>query len=191
MKRACIFCASSKHVSEEWKAETKRWVEKLHEAGYGVVYGGGSIGLMGAVADAATEFGMPIRAVIPRTFVESGWLDGRMTDVCLVDTLSERKEKMIDDSDVIIVLPGGSGTLDELAFAVEMKKLAMHHKHIIVGNFDHFYDHFVALFDRFLESKVINASHARLFEVVETAEEMIKIAESEADETRTLKDAVV
>jgi hypothetical protein len=126
--RLCVFCGSN--VGRDPRhAELARGVgETLARRGIGVVFGGGRRGLMGALADAALAAGGEVIGVIPRGLVEREAAHAGVTDLRLVDTLHERKALMADLSDGFLALPGGLGTLEELAEVLSWAQLGLHDK---------------------------------------------------------------
>ncbi len=187
----CVFCASSRWTSQSFLTATDQWIEKLSAMGWGIVYGGGAIGLMGQVSRTARRLSAPLTAVIPRSFIAQGWLDPNVTNVVEVNTLSERKQRMLDLSDVVLILPGGTGTFDELFFAIESKKLAEHPKPIVIANFDGFFNPLIEQFDNMMSCKLINEKHRHIFYVANSVDELLSYISSYNETQYTLTDAEV
>ena len=190
MKRACIFCASSDIVSESYfraAAETSR---QLVAAGWGIVYGGGSKGLMGAVADSALAAGGSVTGVIPKFMVEVEWQHKGVADMRQTETMSERKELMMSLSDAIIAMPGGTGTLDELFEAMADKKLGLFGKPLVLLNTDGFYDATIAQIERMVSDGFMTRRHAEVLSVATSAEEVIALIDKE-EQPLNLIDAAV
>ena len=113
MKNIGIFCSSSSQIDPKYLNEGRAIGEAIGKAGKTMVYGGTDFGLMKAVADAAHETGGRLVGVVPKLLEERGRAHTALDEKILVDDLSERKRVMVERSDILIVLPGGIGTLDE------------------------------------------------------------------------------
>jgi uncharacterized protein (TIGR00730 family) len=147
-RRLCVFCGASPGrdpVHRELAAAVGRG---LAERGIGLVYGGGRVGLMGAVADAALAAGGEVIGVIPRALVERELAHPDATEMRVVETLHERKAEMARLSDGFVALPGGLGTLEELAEVLSWAQLELHTKPIGLLDVDGYWDPLVAWVDR-------------------------------------------
>ncbi|MDO4462768.1 MAG: TIGR00730 family Rossman fold protein [Bacteroidia bacterium] len=134
MKRVTVFCASSDRIPDVYKQDAHEMGKLLAEAGYGLVYGGGALGTMGIVADEMLKAGAPVKGVIPRFMVEVEWQHKGVADMELTDTMSERKQRLIEAGDIVLVLAGGVGTLDEMFEAISDRKLDLNDKAMVVLN---------------------------------------------------------
>jgi uncharacterized protein (TIGR00730 family) len=130
MRRICVFCGSSPGNDPAYAALAQAVGQGLARRGIGVVYGGGRVGLMGVVADAALESGGEVIGVIPQAMVDRELAHRGATELRIVGTLHERKAVMAELSDAFIALPGGLGTLEELAEVVSWAQLGLHAKPI-------------------------------------------------------------
>jgi uncharacterized protein (TIGR00730 family) len=119
----------------------------LAERGHGVVYGGASVGLMGALADAALAAGGEVVGVIPRSMIDRELAHHGLTALHVVDTMHERKARMTDLADAFVAIPGGHGTLDELFEALTWSQLGIHAKPIGLWNLEGYYDALLAFLD--------------------------------------------
>ncbi|GAA3863350.1 TIGR00730 family Rossman fold protein [Saccharothrix violaceirubra] len=144
--RICVYCGSS-DASPQFLAAAAAVGRTLAERGIGVVYGGARIGTMGAVADAALAAGGEVVGVIPGFLVDLEIAHTGLTELRVVGTLHERKALMLELSDAVVALPGGTGTLDELFEAWTWAQLGLHDKPVGVLNLDRFYDPLVAMVD--------------------------------------------
>jgi len=152
----CVYCAASPHCDVEFLEQARVFGEELARRGIALVYGAGSTGLMGAVADGALDAGGRVVGVIPGFMKEREWNHPDITETHVVDGMHERKQRMIDLADGFVALPGGSGTIEELTECISLRRLGLHHAPIIVANWKGFYqpllDQFQAVFDgQFLE----------------------------------------
>jgi uncharacterized protein (TIGR00730 family) len=138
MRRICVFCGSSPGNDPAFAELARSVGEGLARRGIGVVYGGGRVGLMGVVADSALDAGGEVVGVIPQAMVDREMAHRGVTELRIVRTLHERKAVMAEYSDAFIALPGGLGTLEELAEVVSWAQLGLHAKPIGllgVGNY--------------------------------------------------------
>ncbi len=165
--------------------------ERLVAEGWGMVYGGGSVGLMGAVADAMLAKGGEVVGVIPHFMKEVEWDHKGVADMRLTDTMSERKQMMISMSDAIIVLPGSTGTLDELFEAVSDKKLGLLSQPIVLLNSDGFYDNTIAQLQVMVEKQFMTQKHMDVLSEAKSVDEVIQIINAAPSETGALVDAQV
>ena len=123
-----VFCASSDTIPRHYIIEAQEMAGLLSEYGHTLVYGGGSTGIMGIMADIMLANRAKVKGVIPRFMVEVEWQHKRVSDMELTETMEERKQRLIELADVILVLPGGVGTLDEMFMAICNYKLKLHNK---------------------------------------------------------------
>ena len=130
MRRICVFCGSSPGNDPAYAALAHSVGEGLARRGIGVVYGGGRVGLMGVVADSALDAGGEVIGVIPQDMVDRELAHRGATELRIVGTLHERKAVMAELSDAFIALPGGLGTLEELAEVISWAQLGLHAKPI-------------------------------------------------------------
>lgn len=191
MRKACVFCASSGLVPQYYTSEARRLGERLAAEGWGLVYGGGSTGLMGAVADGILDAGGSVTGVIPRFMVEVEWQHKGVADMRLTDTMSERKRIMVDMADAIIVLPGSTGTLDELFEVVADKKLGLHNKPIALLNSNGFYDSTLAQLRLMVEQKFMTQRHLDVLSPAASIDEVMAIISSKPADGLNLTDAQV
>ena len=151
MTSISIFCGANTGRRPEYKAAALDLVEAMVRRDITVVYGGGNIGLMGCVANHALSLGGRVVGVIPQRMVDLEKAHDSLTEMHIVDSMSERKQKLCDLSDGCIALPGGTGTLDELFEYIVLLQIGYHHKPSgllnVCGYFDHllnFMDHAIA-----------------------------------------------
>src|SRR5512146_2318565 len=126
MRRVCVFCGSSAGARPEYLEGARAMGRTLAERRIAVVYGGGSVGLMGALADSALEAGGEVIGVIPRALQLRELAHARLTTLHVVGSMHERKAKMAELSDAFAALPGGMGTLEELAEILTWAQLGLH-----------------------------------------------------------------
>ncbi len=156
-------------------AEAKALGSAIAEAGLGVVYGGASVGLMGAVADAALAGGAEVIGVLPEILAGSEIAHQGLTRLEMVPTMHERKARMVKLADAFLMLPGGYGTLDEMMEIVTWKQLRLHAKPCILINTGNYWDGLLAFLDRAVEAGFLKAENRRLLEVAATAQQAVQI----------------
>ena len=172
-KNVCIFCASSTSIDNKYIETAELLTEKLVKNGYGIVYGGGEVGLMGAVANKALSLNGRVTGVIPRFMVEVEWAHKGVTDMVQVETMAERKNRLVKGVFAVIALPGSTGTLDELIDILSLKKLGKFTRPVIIVNSFGFYDHLLLLFDKMIEERFMRPEHRELWSVIENPEDII------------------
>ena len=130
MTRVCVFAGSSAAVDTKYLQAAGAMGDAIARRGFGMVYGGGAVGLMGTCADAALAAGGQVVGVLPRALARSEVAHPNLTELRIVETLHERKAVMASLSDAFVALPGGCGTLDELFEAITWRQLGLHDKPI-------------------------------------------------------------
>lgn len=145
--RLCVFCGSAAGRRPIYRESAVLLGRTLAERGHGLVYGGSSIGLMGAMADAAVAAGGEAIGVIPRSMVDREIAHAGLTELHVVDTMHERKARMVSLSDAFLALPGGHGTLDELFEALTWSQLGIHAKPIGAWDVDGYFGPLVLALD--------------------------------------------
>ena len=160
--RVCVFCGSSPGRVPEYAAAARRLGSLLARRGVGLVYGGGNVGLMGLVADAVLADGGEVIGVIPRALVDRELAHARLTELVVVATMHERKQRMHDLSDGFIAMPGGFGTLDELFEALTWAQLGMHRKPCGLYDVADFWAPLRALVERQVAEEFVRPHHAMM-----------------------------
>ncbi len=163
-RRICIYCGSAPGRDPRFVEVARAVGDGLARRGIGIVYGGGKVGLMGAVADAALAAGGQVFGVIPQKLrdVEVGH-DG-LTELFVVDSMHARKMMMAQLSDAFIALPGGFGTLEELFEATTWSQLGYHSKPVGLLNAAGYYDHLLAFLDHGADQGFIRPLHRPLLQ---------------------------
>jgi len=173
MQTVCVYCASSTQVKPSYFDATDRLSKLLAAAKLSVVYGGGSMGLMGQLADSTLAAGGRITGVIPRFMCDVEWNHNGLTELLLVETMHERKEKMAMMADAVVALPGGCGTLEELLEVITWKRLGIFTKPIVIVNIEGYYDALITMLERAVDERFMRDEHRQMWEVVETPEEVL------------------
>ena len=161
MKAVCVYCGSSAGGSPVYAERAAMLGTRLATENLTLVYGGGNVGLMGLVADAALAAGGEVIGVIPEQLV--GWEVAHqgLTRLEIVATMHERKARMFDLSDAFIALPGGFGTLDEMFEMLTWRQLGLGDKPCAFLDVDGFYTPLIAMLDRMVEERFLREAHRR------------------------------
>jgi uncharacterized protein (TIGR00730 family) len=173
LKRICIFCGSSAGARPAYREAAQRLGGLLAESGIGVVFGGGCVGLMGAVADAALAKGGEVIGVIPESLVRREIGHRGVTKLHVVETMHQRKALMADLSDAFIALPGGYGTLEEFCEAVTWSQLGIQQKPCCLLNIERYWDGLLAVLDHAVDEQFVRPENAQLVLVASTPESML------------------
>ncbi len=159
MKRVLVFCGSSPGSRPEYAASAADLGRELVARRLEVVYGGASVGLMGALADSALAAGGTVIGVIPRRLVEHEIAYAELTQLHVVETMHERKAMMAELSDAVIALPGGSGTLDELFELFTWKQLGLHRKPIGLLDVQGYWQPLLAFLEHAVNERFLRAEY--------------------------------
>ena len=165
MRRVCVFCGASPGRGSGYLALASSVGSALAARGVGLVYGGGRVGLMGAVADAALAGGGEVIGVIPQRLVDRELAHPGLSELRVVGSLHERKAQMADLADGFIALPGGLGTLEELAEAASWAQLELHHKPIGLLGPPGYWQGLTTWLDDAVSEGFISLQHRRLVAV--------------------------
>jgi len=169
-RSVCVFCGSRSGVSPAYSDAARAFGQMMARRGWRLVYGAGDIGIMGEVARSAQQAGAPVFGVIPKHLMalEVGRLD--LGTLVITETMHERKKIMFTNSDAIVVLPGGAGTLDEFFEVLTWRQIGLHEKPIYLLDVDGFWQPLIALVDHVIAQGFAAASLQEFFVVVETVE---------------------
>ncbi|MSP20987.1 MAG: TIGR00730 family Rossman fold protein [Alphaproteobacteria bacterium] len=173
IRSVCVFCGSRVGRDSGHRALARHFGEILANAKVRLVYGGGSIGLMGVLADAVLAAGGQVTGVIP-DFLDRIEVGHRtLTDLAVVGSMHERKAVMFEQSDAFVVLPGGLGTLDETIEIITWRQLGLHDKPILLVNHEGYWDPLVTLLDHTVTEGFAGENTRRLFGVVNTVRDVL------------------
>jgi len=162
LARICVFCGSSRGGRPEYVGAARGLGGLLAERGIGLVYGGGNVGLMGELADAALAAGGEVTGVIPEALVQWEVAHSRLTDLRVVASMHERKALMADLADAFLALPGGFGTFEEFCEVLTWSQLGLHRKPCALFNVAGYYDPLLALFDHAVGEGFLRPEHRAL-----------------------------
>jgi uncharacterized protein (TIGR00730 family) len=165
VERICVYCGSSPGHDPAYRRAAREMGEALLDRDLGLVFGGGSVGLMGTVADTVLDGGGDVVGVIPEALEAKEVAHGGVTELQVVDSMHERKQRMVEHSDGFIALPGGLGTLEELFEVLTWAQLGIHEKPCGVLNAGGFYDGLVSHLDGAAEEGFVSPAHRDLAQV--------------------------
>lgn len=170
-----VYCASSAQIGQCYIDAATLLGKLLAENGITCINGAGKQGLMGALNDAVLRHGGKVKGVIPRFMVDAGWGHDLLTETIVTGTLHERKAAMADHSDAVIALPGGVGTLEELAEIITWKQLGLYQHPIVLLNTNGYYNPLLAFFDQMIEEKFMKSESREMWQVASTPAEVIAL----------------
>jgi uncharacterized protein (TIGR00730 family) len=167
-----VYCASSRSAHPDYRDAARRLGRVLAQAGIGVVYGGGAVGSMGALADGVLSAGGRVLGVLPQFMAELEWGHPGLTELQLVEDLRTRKHVMLARSQAAVALPGGSGTLEELLEAITLKRLGLYLNPIVLINTRAFFTPLVKLLEHAVAERFMDERHLGMWQLVDTPEEV-------------------
>lgn len=170
--RICVYAASSAQVAPHFLRAARELGEALAADGHHLVYGGGSQGLMGAVADGALARGGQVTGILPRFMADLEW-GHEGVELQLVEDMRERKHRLLTGSDAVIALPGGCGTLEELFEAMTLKRLGIYFNPILLLNTAGFYAPLQAFLQQVIDARFMNREHLGMWQLVDRVEEVL------------------
>lgn len=168
MRRLCVFCGSSHGASATYAAAARELGTLLGRRQIGLVYGGGNVGLMGELADAALAAGAHVLGVIPRALAARELAHGAIQDLRVVDSMHQRKAMMADNADAFVALPGGLGTLEEYFEVLTWAQLGIHNKPCGLLNVDGYFDPLITFLDSAVRARFVRAEHRSMIRIAVT-----------------------
>jgi len=178
IKNIAVFCGSSEGFNEIYRETAWQTGEYLAEKNIGIIYGGGKIGLMGALADGVIEKAGTITGVIPAFLQRREIVHEGISDLVIVETMHERKLKMYELCDAVITLPGGLGTMEEMFEILTWAQLGLHQKPMGLLNINGYYDSLKALLNTMVQEGFLNESYGNMLLVSESLEELLTMMET-------------
>jgi uncharacterized protein (TIGR00730 family) len=162
LRRICVFCGSNAGKRPEYGEAARALGHEIARAGLGLVYGGGRVGLMGILADAALEGGAEVIGVIPVALRDREVAHMRLTELRVVGSMHERKANMAELADAFVMLPGGFGTYEEFCEVITWAQLGLHSKPCGVLDVCNFYSSLIAHFDHATTQGFVSGPHRSL-----------------------------
>ncbi len=169
----CVYCGSGKGNNPAYANSARILGHALADKDMGLVYGGGSLGLMGEVARATLSAGGRVTGIIPSFLSEKEKMLKDVNELIVTNDMHERKKLMYERSDAFVALPGGIGTLEELVEQLTWSQLGRHHKPIVVANINGFWEPFKALLAHMKDDAFIRAGLDVSFTVVDKADQIV------------------
>jgi len=170
MASICVYCSSSNSIADTYPPVAERLGRKIARRDHALVYGGGAVGLMGVLAQAAHEEGGQVTGVIPAKLQDREGIAYDADELIVTDTMRERKGLMYDRADAFVVLPGGYGTLEEFMEVLTLKQLGYHDRPIVILNVDGFFDTLLSFFGELREGRFARENITDLVHVVTSPE---------------------
>lgn len=167
--RLCIFCSSSNHLPDSFRRDAESLADRMLAHGVSLVYGGGSVGLMGVLADRILEGGGTVIGVIPEFLRTEELAHEGVSRMIVTGSMHERKMEMSRLSDAFAVLPGGFGTMDEFFEILTWKQLGLHSRPILVANTEGWFDPVLEFIRQAVEVRTVSPGNLDLFRVVPSA----------------------
>lgn len=168
----CVYCASSRSAHVAYREAARRLGVVLAEHNLGIIYGGGAVGSMGALADGALSRGGRVVGILPRFMAELEWGHPSLSELQVVEDMRSRKHLMLTHSAAVVALPGGSGTLEELLEALTLKRLGLYLNPIVLVNTRGFFGSFTDLMNRCIEEHFMDERHRQMWQLVEEPEQV-------------------
>lgn len=173
IRQLCVYCGSSRGADPQFAQAARALGRALAEAGLGVVYGGGRVGLMGLLADAALAAGGVVTGVIPDFLRTAELAHSGLSELVVVDSMHARKREMAARSDAFAILPGGVGTLDETFEILSWRQLALHDKPILILDVAGYWAPLVALLDHAVAHGFVTRQTRALVRVTASVAELV------------------
>lgn len=177
IRSVCVYCASAATAPAWLFDEVKAFGAGLARRGWRLVYGGASVGVMGALADAALAAGGAVLGVIPTALVGREVAHASLTELKVVDTMHDRKAEMFRSADAFVAFPGGFGTMEEFFEMLTWKQMGIHSKPIVFVNLRSYYDPMLAQFERAIADGIVRKENRILYSVAEDAEKVFAVLE--------------
>jgi len=178
IQRVLVFCASSTRCDARYHDAARRLGELLGEQSIQVVYGGGAVGSMGALAEGALARGGEVIGVIPHFMRELEWGHTGISALHTVNDMHERKRRMLEGSDAVVALPGGCGTFEELFEVITWKRLGIYLEPVVIVNTRRFFEPLIELLDRCISEQFMDERHRAMWQVVSEPEAVLGAIEN-------------
>lgn len=168
-----VYCASSSKIAPLYFDAASELGKLLAENDITCINGAGRAGLMGALNDAVLQYGGRVKGIIPQFMVDAGWGHDHLTEMVITETIHERKAAMVKSADAVMALPGGIGTLEELAEIITWRQLGLYHKPVVILNINNYYRPLFSFFDKMISENFMKEDYRQLWQVAATPEEAV------------------
>ncbi len=169
----CVFASSSSRTDNEYVQAASELGALFAGAGMNVIYGGGGIGLMGVLADAVIGNGGSITGVIPSFMNDEGWGHPYVKEMIVTTDMGDRKRNMFSRADAVVALPGGIGTLEELAEAITLKQLGLFMGPVVILNTLNFYKSLIDFLEHMVAGNFLRAEHKGIWVIADTPKDVL------------------
>lgn len=173
MKNICVYCGSSTKVASDYLDSAFQLGKMLAQNNLRLIYGGGSMGLMGEIAKGVLSENGEVVGVIPRFMYEENWFYSDVTELIVVESMHERKLKMANLADAFVALPGGCGTMEELFEIITWKQLGLITKPIVIGNINDYYSPLIEMFNNSVKEQFMREKHLEMWKVVSSFDKIL------------------
>jgi uncharacterized protein (TIGR00730 family) len=170
--KLCVFCGSNSGKNPYFKEVTKQLGQTIASNGDTVVYGGGSVGLMGVIADSALQAGGNVIGIMPEFLINKEINHSGLTELIQVHDMNKRKQKMMEISDVFILLPGGIGSLEEFFDMFSASQMQLHKNPIVLFNIDNFFNPMLEMIDNLISEGFAPSIDKGLLIVIDNPNDM-------------------
>ena len=175
MKNISIFCGAHEGKNPEYVKAAKSVAEAIAKKGINVVFGGGNVGLMKIISDTALDNGVDVLGISLKSLHALELANPRLTNIVIADTLLDRKDEFMSRSDAFIVLPGGVGSLDELAEIMASNQLGIINKPVGILNTEGYYDHLLKWFNKAVEEGFISSANLSELLISDSPDELVEM----------------
>ena len=175
MKNISIFCGAHEGKDPKYAQSAKIISEAIAKKGINVIFGGGNVGLMKIISDTALDNGVEVLGISLKSLHALELANPRLNEIVVTDTLLDRKDEFMSRSDAFIVLPGGVGSLDELAEIMASNQLGIINKPVGILNTEGYYDHLLKWFDKAVEEGFISSANLKELLVSDNPEELVDL----------------
>lgn len=175
MKSVLVYCGSRPGNSDQYAHAAGRLGQLLAQNKYRLLFGGGNVGLMGVLSNAMLDHGAQVLGVMPQRLIDREIANSRCTELRVVRSMQERKALMEELADIIITLPGGYGSMDELFESLTNAQLGLHHKPVIILNTGGFYNPLIAQLDKMAEEGFLIKENREKMLIANTPEELMEM----------------
>jgi uncharacterized protein (TIGR00730 family) len=179
IKSLTIYCSSSERLSQDYYDLAEKIGNFLAKKTIKIIYGGGRIGLMGKISKSSINMGGEVIGIMPKILATKEKIDYQISEIIIVEDMSIRKKKLFDMGDAYLILPGGSGTIEEATEVISWKILGIHNKEILIFNYKNFWDPLLEMYDKAKINKFGNKNLQNICIHIRTFEEFIRYFSNE------------
>jgi len=174
MKIVTIYGASSSQIDIQYMKIADELGKLLAQNGINCITGGGSEGMMGAVAKGALESGGCVIGIIPQFMIDEGWGNSALSEIIVTKSMHERKQLMAEKSDACIALPGGIGTMEELMEIITWRQLSLYNKPVVIFNINGYYDPLLFMLKKAVREKFMHVTNREMWNVAYSSDEVLR-----------------